>query len=122
MFTILVNRFGVRPLIIRFRDEKLRKLCEQRRAMVRKHGDLAARKLRARLEDLASATCVTELPAGRPHELRGDRAGQYAVALHGGLRLVFEPSVQPPPASEHGGIDWNAVDHVTIVAIEDYHD
>lgn len=90
--------------------------------MVRAHGEPAARKLRARLEDLASAADVTELPAGRPHPLRGDRAGQYAVTVHRGLRLVFEPTVKPPPESDHGGIDWKAVDDVTVVAIEDYHD
>jgi len=90
--------------------------------MVRKHGAPAARRLRARLEDLASARNVMELPAGRPHELHGNHAGRYAVTLGGGLRLVFAPTTNPPPESVHGGIDWAAVDDITIVYIGDYHD
>lgn len=109
-------------MIIRFRDERVRKLCEQRRQLVRKFGDPAARKLQTRLAELDSASNVTELPAGRPHELRGDQRGQYAVTIHRGLRLVLEPTLQPPPENEHGGIDWRAVDDITIVFIGDYHD
>lgn len=107
---------------IRFRDERIRVLCEQRRRMERKLGAIAARKLRARLSDLEDASCVAELLAGRPHPLRGDRAGQFALELHGGVRLVFEPLYQPPPERTGGGIDWSAVDAVRIVYIGDYHD
>lgn len=107
---------------VQFRDESLRKLCEQKRLMVRKLGDASARKLRARLEDLHSVSNVSELVVGRPHPMKGDRSGQFALELHGGYRLVFEPTRQPPPAGSGGGIDWNAVDEVTIVHVGDYHD
>ena len=90
--------------------------------MVRKLGQASARKLRARLEDLMSVEVVTELVAGNPHPLTGDRAGQFSIALHGGHRLVFAPTRQPPPERDHGGIDWDAVDDVTIMFIGDYHD
>lgn len=109
-------------MIIRFREERLRRLCEEERRAVRELGKQVADKLRARLADLAAAGDVTELPAGRPHELRGDRKGQYAVTLNKGIRLVFEPTQQPSPESAHGGIDWRAVDDITIVFIGDYHD
>ena len=109
-------------MIVRFRDERLRRLCEQQRLMVRQLGDASARKLRTRLADLESVANVTELVAGRPHPLKGDRAGQFALELHGGHRLVFEPSHQPPPERAAGGIDWQSVDDVTIVQVGDYHD
>jgi len=90
--------------------------------MVRQLGDASARKLRTRLADLEGAANVTELVAGKPHPLKGDRAGQLALELHGGHRLVFEPSRQPPPERAAGGIDWQSVDDVTIVHVGDYHD
>jgi len=109
-------------LIVRFKDEQLRKLCEHEREMGRKLGTDCARRLRARLEDLASADTVADLVAGKPHPLSGDRAGQFGVRLHGGKRLVFEPTLTPPPQRSAGGIDWNAVDDVTIVYVGNYHD
>ena len=90
--------------------------------MERELGKAGARKLRARLDDLGAAGNVTELIAGRPHPLRGDRHGRFALDLDGGRRLVFEPTAQPPPDHPHGGIDWRSVDDVTIVFIGDYHD
>jgi len=90
--------------------------------MVQELGKASARKLRARLDDLVSAANVRELVAGRPHPLKGDRAGQFSLSLAGGRRLVFEPSQQPPPEWDDGGIDWVAVDDVTILYIGDYHD
>ena len=60
---------------IRYRDKKVRLLCESRDAAVKKLGDACARKLRARLDDLEHAANVYELPAGNPHPLTGDRAG-----------------------------------------------
>lgn len=90
--------------------------------MVRELGKASARKLRARLDDLESAANAQELPAGRPHPLKGARAGQFSLSLSGGHRLVFAPSQQPPPERDGGGIDWGSVDDVTIVFIGDYHD
>lgn len=90
--------------------------------MDRTLGAVIARKLRARLSDLEEAAHVQELVAGRPHPLHGDRSGQFALDLHGGVRLVFEPLQQPPPQKEGGGIDWQAVDAIRIVYIGDYHD
>ena len=90
--------------------------------MVRQLDPASARKLRSRLDDLCAVANVTELVAGRPHPLKHDRHGQFAVELQGGHRLVFEPSRQPPPERVDGGIDWQSVDDVTIVYIGDYHE
>lgn len=107
---------------ISFSTPKLRELCEVRRVAERKLGTDCAKKLRTRLDDLDAAGNVLELPAGRPHPLKGDRKGQFSVDLAGGWRLVFEPAHDPCPTSNDGAIDWARVTHIRIVFIGDYHD
>ena len=107
---------------IRFKDKKLRRLCETRALAERRLGADCARKLRSRLGDLEAAACVTELRAGRPHALTGDRTGQFALNLAGGRRLVFAPAQGPCPHHADGSIDWSRVTAVRIEFIGDYHD
>lgn len=107
---------------ITFRDRKLRRLCEERSFAQKKLGADCARKLRARLSDLEAAARVTDLVAGNPHPLKHDRAGQFAVDLAGGWRLVFSPDHDPCPENEDGGIAWAQVTIVRIEYIGDYHD
>lgn len=85
-------------------------------------GTAGAKKLRARLADIDAADNVRELVAGRPHPLTGNRSGQFALDLHKGCRLVFEPLELPPPELDAGGIDWSRVRRVRIIEIGDYHD
>lgn len=106
---------------IKFRNKKLRELCEKRREAEKKLGSACARKLRARLDDLDSSSCVTELVAGNPHPLKGDRDGQFALTLTGGWRLVFSPGNEPCPLRPDGSIDWIEVTIICIEFIGDYH-
>ena len=85
-------------------------------------GPVGFKKLRARLADLEAATRVTELVAGKPHPLKGNRKGQFALYLDGGCRLVFVPANEPVPQKNDGGIAWSEVTAVRIVFIGDYHD
>ncbi len=107
---------------ITFANDKLQNLCEQKNLAQRKLGAKCAKKLITRLADLAAVSCVKELFAGRPHPLKGDRAGEFAVDLEGGKRLVFKPDNDPIPLNEDGSIDWSKVTAVSIVFIGDYHD
>ncbi len=107
---------------IAYASEKLRKLCEVRAEAERRLGADCARKLRTRLSDLDAAATLSDLVAGRPHPLKGDRGGQFAVDLAGGSRLVFEPNEDPCPRLGDGAIDWHRVTHIIIVFIGDYHD
>lgn len=106
---------------ISYSNKKLEKLCEQQKTMERKLGTNSANKLRARLSDLEAAERVTDLIVGSPHELTGDRAGQYSLRLAGGDRLVFKPDHDPVPVKKEGGIDWSRVTKVKIVFVGDYH-
>ena len=107
---------------IDFRDDKLRDLCHKERVACKKLGDACARKLRSRLADLDAARVVTDLVAGRPHPLKVDRAGQFALDLAGGIRLVFVPNHDPVPEKHDGSTDWSRVTAVCIEFIGDYHD
>ena len=64
---------------IRFKDKLLRELCEKKAVAAKKLGDVCARKLQTRLADIAAASRVTDLVAGKPHPLKGDRHGQFAL-------------------------------------------
>lgn len=107
---------------IRFKDNKLRELCEKPAVANKKLGPDCARKLKLRLLALEAAGQVTDLVAGNPHPLKGNRAGQFAVDLAGGWRLVFVPAHDPCPTRPDGGIDWSRVTIVCIEYIGDYHD
>lgn len=107
---------------IRFKDKRVRELCEKQSAAEKKLGAACARKLRTRLSDLEAASRVSDLAAGNPHPLKGDRLGQFALDLAGGVRLVFAPDNDPCPTRPGGGIDWSQVTVVCIEYIGDYHD
>lgn len=106
---------------IEFRDEHLRKICEIERYAVKQLGSPCAEKLKIRISDIFAASNVRELPSGRPHALEGKRKGQYAVELHGGLRLIFVAANQPTPLVGKDNVDWSRVTKIKIIEVEDYH-
>jgi proteic killer suppression protein len=75
-------------LEIKFKNKQLRELCEKRAVAVKKLGDICTRKLQTRLADIEAASRVSDLSAGNPHPLTGDRLGQFALDLAGGWRLA----------------------------------
>ncbi|PIJ42119.1 killer suppression protein HigA [Tatumella sp. OPLPL6] len=107
---------------IGYADKKIEEICLTNRKAVKKLGDICAKKLRTRLSDLEAASNVNELVAGRPHPLKGDRSGQFAVDLHGGYRLVFSPNHDPIPQNLDGSTDWKRVTIICIEFIGDYHE
>lgn len=107
---------------IDFASTKLRALCEQHARMVAAFGFPCAKKLQNRLADLDALAFVTELVAGRPHPLTGNRLGQFSLDLSGAVRLVFESNQDPVPRNADNSIAWNQVTKVRIVFIGDYHD
>jgi proteic killer suppression protein len=109
-------------LRIVYDNKDLEKLCLTDRLQKKQLGQAGARKLRARLADLMAAARVSDLIAGHPHPLTGDRAGQSSLRLDGGRRLVFEPEHDPFPLRDDGSLDWSQVTAVRILFIGDYHD
>ena len=107
---------------ITFANRELEKLCNRTNYAIRKLGDKGARKLQSRLADIEAAHDVTELIAGSPHPLKGNREGDFSLRLHGAQRLVFRPEQSPIPRLKDQGIDWQNVTAVLIVEIGNYHD
>lgn len=107
---------------IEFHNRKVRNLCEDTKTAVRELGSSGAKKLHARLADLQAAHDVSELSAGRPHPLKGERQGQLAIELPDGKRLILVPANDPTPRRDDGGIDWSGVTKVCIIEVRDYHD
>lgn len=107
---------------ISFNTSALETACRQIKQAQKQFGALSAKKLLIRLSELFNAANVSELVAGRPHPLLGERHGEFALDLHGGSRIVFRSTVQPPLCRKDGSIDWSLVTAVTIVFIGDYHE
>jgi proteic killer suppression protein len=127
IFTRLVNESTIlalkeQLLKIVIIDKKLRELCEKQAVAVKKLGDACAKKLHSRLADIEAANCVTDIVAGRPHALQGSRAGQIALDLAGGYRLVFAPANDPIPRREDQSVEWSRVTIISIEYIGDCHE
>jgi proteic killer suppression protein len=108
---------------VSFVDERLKRACESASERRRRFGEPAAGKLKSRLDDLDAAQCMEDMRnlPGHWEELKGDRKGQFSYRLAGGLRLVIVPRRQPPPTKPDGGLDWRAIDQVTVLEVVDYH-
>lgn len=109
---------------VEFLDARLKRSCEDKATRQRLYQKAASDKLASRLDDLsAAATMETmrQLP-GNWEELTGDRKGQFSCRLDKKLRLVIRPTKQPLPAKPDGGLDWAAIDAVTVLEVVNYHD
>ena len=107
---------------ITYASKTIQRLCEEDKHQRKQLGENRAKRLKNRLNELRAVANVSQLQLGRPHPLSGDRAGQFSVDLDGPMRLLFEPTDQPPPTLEAGGIDWKQVSSVRILEIADTHD
>lgn len=74
------------------------------------------------LEAAPSLETMQTLPAANCHELKGNYKGLLAVDISGNHRIIFEPNHAPLPTKTDGGLDWQQVTEITILAIGiDYH-
>jgi proteic killer suppression protein len=106
-----------------FANKKFEKLCNDLKALTKAYGKDSAKKIRRRLDDMKAAADLEvcrKLPGGY-HELTGDRKGQISCDAGGGLRLIFKPASNPPPAKPDGGLDWSKVTAVIVLEITNYH-
>jgi toxin HigB-1 len=109
---------------VNFLNIRLKKTCESSAERKKRYGEPAAGKLKGRLDDLDAAQnleAMRNLP-GHWEELTGNRKGQFSCRLAGGLRLIVASTRQPSPSKPDGGLDWRAIDQVTILEVVDYHD
>ena len=109
---------------VEFATAKLQKVCESEKELRRNYGKDCAKKVMTRLADLRAAPALADMRnlPGRCHELTGSRAGQLAIVLAGGRRLVLEPTDGWPKAKQEGADVWTEIDAVSVLEIVDYHD
>jgi proteic killer suppression protein len=72
------------------------------------------------LRDATTLEDVRNL-AGKFHELKGDRKGEWACDLDQPYRLVFTPHERPIPVNEDGQYIWAEICGVEIIEVVDYH-
>jgi proteic killer suppression protein len=101
-------------LEVRYKDNKLEKLCTNEREMRRRRSDIQ-KKLRLRVNALRTATTVGDLPRDDPggawHELKGHLDGIWSGELSRNWRLLVEPD----PLKSLSAVV------VTVIDIADYH-
>lgn len=100
-----------------FKDGKLQKLCENTDNLQKKYGDIQAKKITQRINELLSAEnlCdISKLPQTRLHLLSNNYKGHFAVDLKHPYRLILWP--------ENGlTSDLKSINKIRIVTIIDYH-
>ena len=109
---------------IYFRTRRLQRTFNSDRNLSRAYGDRMVRVIKIRLAVLRNAPTLSTVPATPPercHMLSGDRRGQYAVDLVHPFRLILEPSHDPVPMREDGGVDTDRVTSITVLEVTDYH-
>lgn len=74
--------------------------------------------LKSRLADLAAVDYVSELLAGKPKELDGDRLDHMSLLLADNNHLVFKSGHTKPRTLKSGKVDWSSVSRIKILGIE----
>lgn len=99
-----------------FANSQIEKLCTSPERAVKKYGARCARILLDRMRQMRLAENIRELSqqSGHFHALTGERKGQWACNLLGGLRLVFVPGAR-------GEMVLKEIIYLTITEIVDYH-
>lgn len=109
---------------VSFRTKKLQKQCNEYKKCVRTFGQICAKRIQARLDELVDSPNLKSMeffPQARFHPLEGNRKGQYALDVQHPKRLIIEPNHNPLPELPNGGIDLEKVTRVMVIEIEDYH-
>lgn len=92
---------------------------------IRHWGEPLAKKIRQKIKEFGAATNlgqISTLPPLRCHELKNNRAGQFAVVVSANMRIIFEPHHDPVPLLPDGGVDKSRVTGIRILEVTDYHD
>ncbi len=108
---------------ITFADKKLKKYANDNKAAIKKLGNKRAGIFQTRLEDMADTDSFADLEhlPGRFHQLKEDRADQWACDLDHPKRLLFKPGEDPIPKNKDGRQLLAEIKTVEILEINNYH-
>lgn len=113
-------------LSIRFKSKKLARQFNSEKELLKAFGAKRAKRLTIVMSSLRAAPNMGVFappysPPHRCHELTGIRKGKLSLDLDGPYRLIIEPTNDPVPRRDDGGLDWHAVTVIRILGIEDTH-
>lgn len=107
-----------------FRNNKLAKIMNAEREIVRKYGPDNGRRIALRLQNIRDAASVEELsklPQTRVHELKADRNEQISVDAKHPYRLILISAHDETPRKPDGGLDWARITKVQLIELIDTH-
>lgn len=112
-----------RTIDVSWSSRQLQKACSTDKAGTQHWGPDQWKILRRRLVSLLAAGSLRDMAGvpGKCHALTSDRRGQFALALWGQYRLVFEPDQDPVPRLPDGAVDEAAVARIRVLEVVDYH-
>ena len=109
---------------VSFASKKLAKVLNDDAKLAKTYGQLA-RPIRARLQTLAAAPTLDDVPKEKPerfHQLTQDRDECFAVDLSGKDRMIFDVDHDPIPRKPDGrSIDLKRVTAVVVTEISDHY-
>ena len=109
---------------IDFKNNKLKKCCNEKAAGIKEWGLPIANKIFQRLTEFRAADNLSEissLPPPRCHSVNEIRKDCWAVDTIHPTRLLFKINQEPVPKLPDGGIDLKNVKSIKIWEVEDYH-
>jgi plasmid maintenance system killer protein len=108
---------------ISWADRKLEKTCSDDRVATARWGADNWPRLKRRLASLLAAPTLRDMDGvpGNCHQLRADRAGEFAIDLWASYRLILEPDHKPLPVFPDRGLDRARVSAIVIKEVVDYH-
>jgi len=107
-----------------FRNNKLAKLLNSEREILRTYGADNGRRIMLRLSNIRDATTLEELskvPQTRVHELKAVRNEQISVDAKHPYRLILVCNNDETPRKDDGGLDWARITKVQLIEIIDTH-
>jgi hypothetical protein len=100
---------------IYFNDERLKKLCSSRVALVARYGAAGGAVVVRRLGQLAAAPTLEDI---RRLGRLGNAAGSLCLPLHAGYRLIFTPWGRREANESAARFVWSAIETVTVIEID----
>lgn len=107
-----------------YRNNKLAKLLNSEREILRTYGPDNGRRIMLRLSNIRDAATLEELskvPQTRIHELKADRNKQISVDAKHPYRLILVCNNDETPRKDDGGLDWARITKVQLIEIIDTH-
>ena len=101
---------------VSFSSNKLRKICEDEKALKIAYGDRASTIIQRINEFIAAESLfdISKLPQTRLHPLTRDLKGCYAVDIRQPYRVIVCPR-------DGDRSDWKTITKIEIIKIVDYH-